>query len=319
MTATIKIKARPPRPNHGPLFSSRWIFSQRRWAMWMNDRGRAEYDKFMAAFDGRPVKILVGKFKSLHRRAGKCRDRDAIHQAAMVGLLHAVRCWKPDGGAALNTTAIFHIAQQVSRELNGGVDQRARLRNLSLHELGPEAGFGLLDTLAAEQPDPEATDSDEVTALGTLLSRIPERERDILIDRFSNGRSLDAIGQQMGLSKERIRQLQKRAISRVRRLAKASGNLVVESAEEKKASRGGRSSEADNIRRIRTANVRNALARTPGLTVYQIAEETLLPEYVVANILKSGRRADPPAFRSEGEARRFSTTPVRWFLTDQPS
>lgn len=317
MNSPTTIKARPKRPNHGPLFSSRWIFSKKRWALWMNDRGREEYEQFLVAFDGQPVKILTKRFRSLLRRALKHRDRDAVHQAALVGLLNAVRCWKPDGGAGLNTTAMYHISMSVSRELNGGVDQRSRQRVSHLSEMDDETGFGLLSVLAVEEAD-TGPSAEEVDGLNRLLRKIPERERNILTARIVNGRSLDEIGIDIGLSKERVRQLQVRALRKLRQLA-AGGEPTAETAVEKKAKRGGNSTEVQNIRRIREGNVRATLARTPGLTVYQIAEATLLAENTVLNILKRGRKAEPPVYRSEGESRRFSTTPVRWFLTDQQS
>ena len=69
--------------------------------------------------------------------------------------------------------------------------------------------------------------SPEVDAeLGALLSRLPQREQQVLVDYFGlqgrESRSLSKIGQSMGLSKQRARQLKLTALARVRKWSEKS-------------------------------------------------------------------------------------------------
>lgn len=81
------------------------------------------------------------------------------------------------------------------------------------------------DLLVDDRPDPEAivmTQHDGARKrrwLGTALAELPERERRILQARFFTDQAitLDRIGAHMGISKERVRQLENQALTRLRR------------------------------------------------------------------------------------------------------
>ena len=56
-----------------------------------------------------------------------------------------------------------------------------------------------------------------------LLAELPDRSRKVLIDRFGlapkgESRTLDAIGKEYGITRERIRQLQNLALRKLRRM-----------------------------------------------------------------------------------------------------
>lgn len=81
------------------------------------------------------------------------------------------------------------------------------------------------DLLVDDRPDPEAiamTQHDGALKrrwLGAALAELPERERRILQARFFTDQAitLDCIGARMGISKERVRQLENQALTRLRR------------------------------------------------------------------------------------------------------
>lgn len=81
------------------------------------------------------------------------------------------------------------------------------------------------DLLVDERPDPEALSIARHDGglrrrwLGAALADLPERERRILQARFftDHAITLECIGLQMGISKERVRQLESQALSRLRR------------------------------------------------------------------------------------------------------
>lgn len=81
------------------------------------------------------------------------------------------------------------------------------------------------DMLVDERPDPEAIvmqqrDGDlKRRWLGRALADLPERERRVLQARFFADRTvtLECLGAHMGISKERVRQLEAQALTRLRR------------------------------------------------------------------------------------------------------
>jgi RNA polymerase primary sigma factor len=89
---------------------------------------------------------------------------------------------------------------------------------------------GLYDVcLATEEPDTERYEREEAqdvrrATVERLLSRLDGRERRILECRHGidggPGRSLQKIGLDLGISKERVRQLEQRAHSKLRSLAR---------------------------------------------------------------------------------------------------
>lgn len=87
----------------------------------------------------------------------------------------------------------------------------------------------LHDVLRAPSPDVDARI--DLTRLGRVvaeaLGELPERERTIVLRRFGlDGReeeTLEAVGRGLGLSAERVRQLEEKALARVRRRVHAHG------------------------------------------------------------------------------------------------
>jgi RNA polymerase primary sigma factor len=87
---------------------------------------------------------------------------------------------------------------------------------VSLHEMLPDGSMGMPDDVALEN-----IDSDK---LETYLQNLSKRERRILSYRFGledgNLRSLAETGKMVGITRERIRQIEKRAIDKIRRMMK---------------------------------------------------------------------------------------------------
>jgi len=59
-----------------------------------------------------------------------------------------------------------------------------------------------------------------VAAVLDAVMGLPEKDRDVLVKRFHLGLSLDEIGQEMGISRERVRQIEARGLNRIRPLFK---------------------------------------------------------------------------------------------------
>ncbi len=88
-----------------------------------------------------------------------------------------------------------------------------------------EAETDWQDLLVDERPDPEQATSlrhdgrRRAAWLGAALKSLPERERIILSARYltEQGVTLERLGEKLGISKERVRQLEHQALGRLRR------------------------------------------------------------------------------------------------------
>lgn len=316
----------PARPNHGPLFSSYWSHSRKRWVCKMNEKGQAAFDKFMADFGGEPIKILsTGRFRGLFLEAVRGRHKDLCHQASFVGLLHAVRCWKPDGGAELGTVAMYHIAQQVQIASTGELRRSRSVGAVSIQRPSEDVG-GLLDTIPAK-----ATAVEEDAGLGELRDRLAQlwefltpNERRAIEAVNCRGLTLQQAGEEIGVTRERVRQLCQNGLRRLRLHAgvlEGDGPKVSLSKLRKVGAAGDEQAPVyANLKAIRTQAVADALRGHPhGLTVQQLANAVGLSDFAVRQVLKTGRRDGQPLFRSEGGGKRFGTDPARWFLAEPPA
>jgi RNA polymerase sigma factor (sigma-70 family) len=79
------------------------------------------------------------------------------------------------------------------------------------------------DTESADDPDRMRLER----AAAELLERLPRRERSILRARFGfadgEEHTLQEVGAELGISRERVRQLEKRALARLAAAARAAG------------------------------------------------------------------------------------------------
>ncbi len=107
--------------------------------------------------------------------------------------------------------------------------QTATRPTLSLDaSIGRDSSLNLLQTITDPQGD-RTSDLDSGEALGKLLRALPPREQHVLSLRFGLGGqarlSLSQVGKILEVSKERVRQIQDRALSRLRAQAERE-NLI---------------------------------------------------------------------------------------------
>ena len=107
--------------------------------------------------------------------------------------------------------------------MEGRLNAGDRSLNVTLSE---DADSEWQDLLVDDRPDPEAILMQQRDGglkrrwLGRALADLPERERRVLQARFFSGDqaiTLERIGMHMGISKERVRQLEAQALSRLRK------------------------------------------------------------------------------------------------------
>jgi len=163
------------------------------------------------------------------------------------GLLHHRRAAQALAGRTASTPGDAEIAAEM------GIDAR-ELEELLLAgsaalpidaPLHPDGSRNLQDVLA----DPEAPDatfeidrSHLAARLERLLARLDGRERAVLLDRFGlagrEERTLREVGEEFGLSRERVRQIEAQALARLRRAATSLGlHTLLERAGESRRAR----------------------------------------------------------------------------------
>jgi RNA polymerase primary sigma factor/RNA polymerase sigma factor len=135
-----------------------------------------------------------------------------------VSLLRAIEKFDFARGNKFSTYASWAIMKNFARTIPGEYRHRDRFRT-SLDELfasEPESRSGsILD---------ERLQEDRREKVRRILRRLDEREQQIIIGRFGldHGReplTLKEVGQELGVTKERIRQIEARALAKLREAA----------------------------------------------------------------------------------------------------
>jgi RNA polymerase sigma factor (sigma-70 family) len=166
-----------------------------------------------------------------------------------LGLIEAAERFDPSRGVRFLSYASWWIRKYMLRALerhahvtsspkpsvrgtDGGAPARVeRQRILSLGDFMQSSGErDVIETIVSESiPGPEARilATDLVQALVSVLHKLPAKEREILVAHFgldgTPGRTLQEIGEARGVTRERVRQLEHRALERARRLLHERG------------------------------------------------------------------------------------------------
>ncbi|HKQ96572.1 MAG TPA: sigma-70 family RNA polymerase sigma factor [Candidatus Polarisedimenticolia bacterium] len=159
-----------------------------------------------------------------------------------LGLLEAARLYDPTRGVKFVSYAVYWIRRAIMRALEA---QRSiahvphHLRRLGVHggasvplsaPILPGSTLLVADTLVSETDEGPALQFERRDAherLQRALARLTPRERLVLAHRFGlEGRepeALQAIGGRLGVTREAVRQIEKRALHRLRRTVNVSG------------------------------------------------------------------------------------------------
>lgn len=158
-------------------------------------------DRAMEQHDG-----LVHAF--IRRQGGGDITYEEALQAGRIGLWRAIQGYDPTRGTAFSTyawVAIYRHIHRRAKELNRDTRVEAQERRV---------GWVLPD------PVEELVRKMTIRALHDLVKQLPERMRRVVVDRYGLGkqppRTLNELGEQLGLSGERVRQLQQEALAWLR-------------------------------------------------------------------------------------------------------
>jgi len=137
-----------------------------------------------------------------------------------VSLMQAVEKFDFSRGNRFSTYASWAIMRNFARSV-----PRARYQ-LDRFSTGQEEILDVAASLQAYDPN-EVTPAELRDSVDALLAQLTSRERAILVDHYgldTQGKTLtlDQVGKRLGISKERVRQIEKQALRKLRRISSPS-------------------------------------------------------------------------------------------------
>jgi RNA polymerase primary sigma factor/RNA polymerase sigma factor len=155
------------------------------------------------------------------RHMGSSDDFFGLVSDGNMSLIRAVEKFDYSRGNKFSTYASWAIMKNFARTIPNEFKHRDRFRTTA-----EELFLARQD----ERTDPYAEENAHQRRqreLGRILNRLDEREQKIIVARFGLGRgnepaTLKQVGEELGVTKERIRQLEARALSKLREAADES-------------------------------------------------------------------------------------------------
>lgn len=164
--------------------------------------------------------------------------REDLEQQAVLGLIKSADGFDPERGLRFSTFARWWVNAFLTEYVvrNAGVvrpslrkgrgNRLAGIRIMSLDQPvgGGEANARLADIIADEGPLPDelatlAIDGAfRASSIGVALARLDQRSRAVVEGRFVEGAQLRVVGDRLGISKERVRQIEAAALKRLRQM-----------------------------------------------------------------------------------------------------
>jgi RNA polymerase sigma factor (sigma-70 family) len=169
---------------------------------------------------GANVRLVVSIVKT---RMGPNKNFFEMVSDGNMSLIRAVERFDFSRGFKFSTYATWAIVNNFSRTMPE--DKRRQDRFVTgLEEL--------LDSAASHRRDEEDYESDHrhnQQAVHAMLDRLDDRERRIIVSRYgiggANELTLVQLGEELGITKERVRQIQSRAQDKLRKFARSAMSL----------------------------------------------------------------------------------------------
>jgi RNA polymerase primary sigma factor/RNA polymerase sigma factor len=152
------------------------------------------------------------------RHVGPAENFFELVSDGNMSLIRAVEKFDYSRGNKFSTYASWAIMKNFARTIPDEHRRRDRFRT-SQTEM-----FSATEDARSDQYEQESSQIQRETQVERILDRLDEREQQIIISRFGLNRgheplTLKQVGAEMGVTKERIRQIEARALSKLRRAA----------------------------------------------------------------------------------------------------
>ena len=155
------------------------------------------------------------------KHIGEGRDFFELVSDGNISLIRAVAKFDFARGNKLSTYASWAIVKNFIRSLPQEIEHRRRFTT-GLEDFEEVIG-GKIAASSEEGGEARVRRSQEVVQ--EILGKLDDRERRILIARFGIGgameKTLEQLGRELGVTKERIRQLEERAMTKLRKIARS--------------------------------------------------------------------------------------------------
>jgi RNA polymerase primary sigma factor/RNA polymerase sigma factor len=135
-----------------------------------------------------------------------------------MSLIRAAEKFDYARGNKFSTYASWAIMKNFARTIPDEHKRRDRFRT-SQAEM-----FGAAPDVRTDQYGQESAQTQRVSQIGKILERLDDREQKIIISRFGLDHALEPltlkeVGYEMGVTKERVRQIEARALAKLRQAA----------------------------------------------------------------------------------------------------
>lgn len=138
---------------------------------------------------------------------------DEVESAATMGLVKAAATYDPSTGNAFSTYATHCVRNEIRNTL--------RLER-PLGYRRPEDPAAVPGTVGLGEHDPAtpavATQAEDREIVGYVMGRMRPRLAEVLRRRHLEGKTLQEVGDEMGITKERVRQIEMQALDRAKAL-----------------------------------------------------------------------------------------------------
>jgi RNA polymerase primary sigma factor len=152
------------------------------------------------------------------RHAGQAENFFELLSDGNMSLIRAVEKFDASRGFKFSTYASWAIMKNFARSIPDEKHRRERFVT------GHEEVFEIAPDVRTDEHEAVANKERATASINRLLEKLEPREREIIrmragLDNHAKGMTLEEIGQQFGITKERVRQLNARAMKKLRTMA----------------------------------------------------------------------------------------------------